>query len=75
VDVCIDVGTITETGAESASESCVLAALAIVDDIGAVLVIAVFYSSGVSLTALLVAGALLALTAGFNRAGIRRPGA
>jgi NhaA family Na+:H+ antiporter len=52
-----------------------LAALAIVDDIGAVLVIAVFYSSGVSLTALLVAGALLALTAGFNRAGIRRPGA
>ena len=52
-----------------------LAALAIVDDIGAVVVIAVFYSSGVSLTALLVAAAILVLTAGVNRAGIRRPAA
>jgi len=50
-----------------------LAALAIVDDIGAVLVIAVFYSSGVSWGALLGAAGLLALAVGLNRAGARRP--
>src|SRR6185503_14254071 len=52
-----------------------LAALAIVDDIGAVLVIAVFYSSGVNWAALGVAGALLLLAAGANAAGVRRPSA
>jgi NhaA family Na+:H+ antiporter len=50
-----------------------LAALAIVDDIGAVLVIAVFYSGGVSWVALGAAAALLALAAGANLAGFRRP--
>lgn len=52
-----------------------LAALAIVDDIGAVLVIALFYTSGVDWTALAVAGALLLLAAGANAAGVRRPSA
>ncbi|MGZ8375833.1 MAG: Na+/H+ antiporter NhaA [Gemmatirosa sp.] len=50
-----------------------LAALAIVDDIGAVLVIAVFYSGGVAWGALGAAGALVALSAGANAAGVRRP--
>jgi NhaA family Na+:H+ antiporter len=50
-----------------------LAALAIVDDIGAVLVIAVFYTGGVAWDAVLAAGALLALAAGANLAGVRRP--
>lgn len=50
-----------------------LAALAIVDDIGAVLVIAVFYSSGVAWGALLSAGALVLLAVGANIAGVRRP--
>src|SRR5574338_382101 len=50
-----------------------LAALAIVDDIGAVLVIAVFYSSGIDWGPLAGAGALLLLAAGLNRAGARRP--
>ncbi len=50
-----------------------LAALAIVDDIGAVLVIAVFYSGGVSWGALGAAAALVALSAGANAAGVRRP--
>ena len=50
-----------------------LAALAIVDDIGAVLVIAVFYSGGVSWAALGSAGALLVLAAVANAAGVRRP--
>lgn len=52
-----------------------LAALAIVDDIGAVLVIALFYTSGVGWTALCAAGALLLLAAGANAAGVRRPSA
>ena len=50
-----------------------LAALAIVDDIGAVLVIAVFYSSGVAWGPLAAAAGLLALAIAFNRAGARRP--
>jgi NhaA family Na+:H+ antiporter len=50
-----------------------LAALAIVDDIGAVLVIALFYSGGVAWDALAATGALLALAAGANAAGFRRP--
>ncbi|MDF1505692.1 Na+/H+ antiporter NhaA [Roseisolibacter sp. H3M3-2] len=52
-----------------------LAALAIVDDIGAVLVIAVFYSGGVAWGALGTAAALVALAALANLAGVRRPGA
>ena len=50
-----------------------LAALAIVDDIGAVLVIAVFYSGGVSWGPLAAAGLLLVLAAGANAAGVGRP--
>jgi Na+:H+ antiporter, NhaA family len=50
-----------------------LAALAIVDDIGAVLVIAVFYSSGVAWGPLAAAAGLLGLAVAFNRAGARRP--
>jgi len=50
-----------------------LAALAIVDDIGAVLVIALFYTGGVDWVALGAAGALLVLAAGANAAGVRRP--
>ena len=50
-----------------------LAALAIADDLGAVLVIALFYTSALNLSALAGAGvALLALFA-LNRAGARRP--
>lgn len=50
-----------------------LAALAIVDDIGAILVIAVFYSSGVAWGALGAAGAILGVSAAANRAGVRNP--
>lgn len=50
-----------------------LAALAIVDDIGAVLVIALFYTDEVSWTALGAAGVLLLLAAAANAAGVRRP--
>jgi NhaA family Na+:H+ antiporter len=50
-----------------------LAALAIVDDIGAVLVIAVFYSGGIAWGPLSFAGGLVLLAAGANIAGVRRP--
>jgi len=51
-----------------------LTALAIADDIGAVLVIAVFYTEEVRLVALAVAGVLLLLLLAANRAHLRRPG-
>lgn len=48
-----------------------LAALAIVDDIGAVLVIALFYTASIQAMALLVAAGVLLLLIGLNRAGVR----
>jgi NhaA family Na+:H+ antiporter len=50
-----------------------LAAFAIVDDLGAVLVIAVFYTEALSWTALGAAGTVLLLLLAANRAGVRRP--
>ncbi len=50
-----------------------LTAVAIIDDIGAVLVIALFYTSKVSVTALAIAGAVLAGLAILNRARVRSP--
>jgi Na+:H+ antiporter, NhaA family len=52
-----------------------LAALAIVDDIAAVLVIAAFYSEGISWNHLMAAGGLLLLALSANAAGVRRPAA
>jgi NhaA family Na+:H+ antiporter len=52
-----------------------LAALAIVDDIGAVLVIAFFYTGGLSLTALALAAGVLGVLIVANRIGVRHPGA
>ena len=48
-----------------------LAALAIADDIGAILVIAVFYSHGVNWGALAMAAGLLLTSMAANRAGVR----
>lgn len=50
-----------------------LTALAIADDLGAVLVIAIFYTADLNLRALGAAAGLLALLILFNRGGIRRP--
>lgn len=49
-----------------------LAAVAIVDDLGAVAVIALFYTSEISWEALIVAGGLVALLAALNLLGLRR---
>jgi NhaA family Na+:H+ antiporter len=50
-----------------------LVALAIVDDIGAVLVIAFFYTSTISWGALGTAAAVLAVLSACNASGVRRP--
>lgn len=50
-----------------------LVALAIVDDLGAVLVIALFYTETINLFALATAGGTLLLLVSLNLGGIRRP--
>jgi NhaA family Na+:H+ antiporter len=50
-----------------------LTALAIIDDLGAILVIAVFYTENLSMSHLGAAAALLAILAVLNAAGTRRP--
>ena len=50
-----------------------LAALAIADDLGAVLVIAIFYTADLAWTSLAAAGGVFLLLIAANRAGIREP--
>jgi NhaA family Na+:H+ antiporter len=50
-----------------------LTALAIADDLGAVLVIALFYTAGLDLRSLGAAALLFAVLALFNRGGVRHP--
>jgi Na+:H+ antiporter, NhaA family len=49
-----------------------LVALAIVDDLGAVLVIAIFYTDTINMTSLSLAGIMFLVMVSFNRFGIRR---
>ena len=51
-----------------------LLAVAIIDDLGAILIIAAFYTSELSVTALALAGAAVAVLVGVNLAGVRRRG-
>ena len=48
-----------------------LMTLAIIDDLGAIIVIALFYSGDLSTLSLLLAGACLAVLIGMNRAGVQ----
>jgi NhaA family Na+:H+ antiporter len=50
-----------------------LLALAVIDDLGAILVIAFFYSSGVSVAGLAVAGAGIVLILAMQKLGVRSP--
>jgi NhaA family Na+:H+ antiporter len=50
-----------------------VSALAIADDLGAILVIALFYTSDISLTSLIFAGIIMLLLIGLERSSVRRP--
>lgn len=50
-----------------------LVALAIVDDLGAVMVIAVFYTETINIQALVIAAVMVSLLIALNLGGIRRP--
>ncbi|MBL4636678.1 MAG: Na+/H+ antiporter NhaA [Kofleriaceae bacterium] len=50
-----------------------LLAVAIIDDIGAILVIAIFYSSGVEISGFAIAGLAIAIIIIFQRIGVRNP--
>ncbi len=73
-DIAFSLGVLTLLGNRvPLSLKVFLTAFAIVDDIGAVLVIAVFYTSKVSLTALLISAVMLFVAIALNVAGVRRP--
>ncbi len=50
-----------------------LTALAIVDDIGAIIVVAIFYTEAIAPGSLLIGGLLLGVSIGANVAGVRNP--
>ena len=58
------------SGRVSAALMAFLLAFAIVDDIGAIIVIAFFYTESIAIEALLIAGLLLAATAALRRLGL-----
>jgi len=71
-DIAFALGVITLLGKRAPLPLKIfLTALAIVDDLGAVLVIAVFYTSNLHLAALGLAGIVLLILWGLNRLGVR----
>ena len=73
-DIAVAVGVLALLGKRVApSLRVLLLALAVIDDIGAILVIALFYSSGVQGSGLAIALAGVALVLLLQRIGVRRP--
>lgn len=73
-DIAFALGTLALLGSRiPKSLLTFLVALAIIDDLGAVTVIALFYTETINVTALAVAGGMLAILMALNLGGIRRP--
>jgi Na+:H+ antiporter, NhaA family len=73
-DIAFAVGVLTLLGRRvPPALRVLLLALAIIDDIGAILVIALFYSTGVELPGLAIAGAGVASILVLQRVGLRHP--
>jgi Na+:H+ antiporter, NhaA family len=71
-DIAFAVGILTLLGKRvPAALRVLLLALAVIDDLGAIVVIAIFYSSGISLTGLLVAAAGFGGVFAMQRIGVR----
>jgi Na+:H+ antiporter, NhaA family len=71
-DIAFAVGILTLLGKRvPAALRVLLLALAVIDDLGAIVVIALFYSSGVALSGLLVAAAALGMVLVMQRLGVR----
>jgi len=73
-DIAFAVGVLTLLGSRvQPTLRVLLLALAVIDDIGAIVVIAVFYSTGISLTGLVLVGVGVALVFALRSAGVRAP--
>jgi len=71
-DIAFAVGVLTLLGKRvPAALRVLLLALAVIDDLGAIVVIAIFYSSGVAISGLLVAALGLAVIFAMQRFGVR----
>ena len=71
-DIAFAVGILTLLGKRvPAALRVLLLALAVIDDLGAIMVIAIFYSSGVVAGGLIVAGSAIAIIFAMQRLGIR----
>ena len=71
-DIAFAVGVLALLGTRAnPAIKLILVAIAIIDDVGAVLIIALFYTSDLNLAAIAAAAAIVGLMAGMNRLGVR----